>query len=101
MLEKRCGLTEIPEAFTPHVSVENEFPADLYESMVGFIEQHPQWDHYRLMQSALAGFLFQQGYQDKAVVRHYLDGLFRRPDYQVPPSCSDGSLPTPDQQAAF
>lgn len=26
------------------------------------------------MQSALAGFLFQQGCQDKSVVRHYLDG---------------------------
>jgi hypothetical protein len=51
------------------VSVENQFPADLFESMVGFIEQHPQWDQYRLMQSALAGFLFQQGCQDKPVVR--------------------------------
>ena len=48
--------------------------------MVGFIEQHPQWDQYRLMQSALAGFLFQQGCQDKPVVRHYLDGLFRIPE---------------------
>jgi hypothetical protein len=29
--------------------------------MVGFIDQHPQWDQYRLMQLTLAGFLFQQG----------------------------------------
>ena len=63
-----------------HVSVENQFPADLFDAMVGFIEQHPQWDQYRLMQSALAGFLFQQGCQDKPVVRHYLDGLFRKPE---------------------
>jgi len=53
---------------------------DLFDSMVGFIEQHPQWDQYRLMQSALAGFLFQQGCQDRPVVRHYLDGLFRKPE---------------------
>ena len=33
---------------------------------------------YRLMQSALAGFLFQHGCQERAVVRHYLNGLFRR-----------------------
>lgn len=64
----------------PHVSVENQFPTDLFEGMVGFIEQHPQWDQYRLMQSALAGFLFQQSCQDQPVVRHYLDGLFRKPE---------------------
>ena len=34
----------------------------------------------RLMQSALAGFLSQQGCQDKSVVRHYLDALFRKPE---------------------
>jgi hypothetical protein len=31
------------------------------------------------MQSAVAGFLFQQGCKEQAVVRHYLNGLFRRP----------------------
>ena len=31
------------------------------------------------MQSAVAGFLFQQGCQEPAVVQHYLNGLFRRP----------------------
>jgi hypothetical protein len=45
----------------PHVSVENQFPADLFEAMVGFVEQHPQWDQYRLMQSALAGFSISTG----------------------------------------
>jgi hypothetical protein len=76
----RCGLAEVPDAMAAHVSVENQFPADLFDAMVGFIEQHPQWDQYRLMQSALAGFLFQQGCQEKPVVRHYLDGLFRKPE---------------------
>ena len=76
----RCGLAEIPDAMAAHVSVEKQVPADLFEAMVGFIEQHPQWDQYRLMQSALAGFLFQQGCQEKPVVRHYLDGLFRKPE---------------------
>ena len=80
VLALRCWLAEVPDAMAPHVSVENQFPADLFEAMVGFIERHPQWDQYRLMQSAVAGFLFQQGCQEKPVVRHYLDGLFRKPD---------------------
>ena len=46
--------------------------------MTGFIEAHPQWDQYRLMQAALSGFLFQHGCQERSVVRHYLNGLFRR-----------------------
>ena len=72
----------LPESMAVHVSVENQFPEDLYEAMVAFIENHPEWDQYRLMQSAVAGFLFQQGSKDPAVVRHYLNGLFRRPGPQ-------------------
>jgi len=53
---------------------------DLYDAMREFVRLHPQWDQYRLMQVALAGFLFQHGCQDRAVARHYLDGLFRRQD---------------------
>jgi hypothetical protein len=67
----------------PHVSVENQIPEDLHRAMVGFISSHPQWDQYRLMQAALAGFLFQQGCQEPPVVRHYLDGLFQRPSVPV------------------
>ena len=45
----------------PHVSVENQFPEDLYDAMLMFISSHPDLDQYRLMQAAVAGFLFQQG----------------------------------------
>ena len=69
----------VPESMDVQVSVENQFPEDLFEAMAAFIRQHPQWDQYRLMQSAVAGFLFQQGCHDPAVVRHYLNGLFRKP----------------------
>ena len=48
------------------VSVENQFPEDLFQAMAVFIVDHPQWDQYRLMQPA--------------VVKHYLDGLFRGPN---------------------
>ena len=61
----------------PHVSVENQLAEDLHRAMGTFIEEHPQWDQYRLVQAAIAGFLFQQGCKDPSVVRHYLGGLFR------------------------
>jgi hypothetical protein len=60
------------------VSVVNEFPEDLYEAMREFISSRPNWDQYRLLQAAVAGFLFQHGCSDRAVSRHYLDGLFQR-----------------------
>ena len=77
------GMTAIPDTLAPHVSVENQFPEDLFDAMARFIGSHPEWDQYRLMQSAVAGFLFQQGCQEPAVVQHYLNGLFRRPGVSV------------------
>jgi hypothetical protein len=71
-------LAPVPDHAPLYVSVVNEFPQDLYDAMRSFVATHPQWDQYRLMQVALAGFLFQQGCGERAVARHYLDGLFRR-----------------------
>lgn len=71
-------MSQIPDHSPQFVSIENQMPLDLFEAMAEFIRIHPQWDQYRLMQAALAGFLFQQGCQDRSVARHYLDGLFRR-----------------------
>ena len=62
----------------PHVSVENQLAEDLHRAMGTFIEEHPQWDQYRLVQAAIAGFLLRQGCKDPSVVRHHLGGLFRR-----------------------
>jgi hypothetical protein len=74
----RPAMTQTPEVAPVYVSVVHEFPEDLYEAMRAFVRSHPSWDHYRLMQVALAGFLFQQGSRERAVARHYLDGLFDR-----------------------
>lgn len=76
-------MKQIPDHAPQFVSVENQFPEDLYDAMREFVRVHPQWDQYRLMQVALAGFLFQHGSQDRAVARHYLDGLFRRQDAPI------------------
>ncbi len=79
-LQAVASMLQIPDHAPNSVSVENQFPEDLYDAMREFVRLHPQWDQYRLMQAALAGFLFQHGCQDRAVARHYLDGLFRRQD---------------------
>jgi hypothetical protein len=69
-------LTEAPWPWID--GVVNEFPEDLHQAMREFISSHPNWDQYRLLQAALAGFLFKHGCKDWAVSRHYLDGLFQR-----------------------
>jgi len=80
-------MSQIPH-HAPHVvSVVNEFPEDLYDAMRSFVREHPQWDQDRLMRAALAGFLFQHGSANRAVARHYLDGLF-----QCPPQPLSGRL---------
>ena len=76
-------LTTTPDAMPPQVSVENQLPQDLHDAMGRFIDGHPEWDQYRLVQAAIAGFLFQQGCQERAVAQHYLKGLFRRQDPQA------------------
>lgn len=58
------------------VSLQAEVPEPLLASMRRFIEQHPNWDQYRLMQAALAGFLVQNGVQNRDVTRCYLANLF-------------------------
>ena len=63
---------------TSVVSFISEVPAPLKEAMTLFIEDHPNWDQYRLIQAALAGFLAQNGHESRAVTRLYLDNMFSR-----------------------
>ena len=53
-------MSQIPDHLPAHVSVVNEFPEDLYQAMGEFISSRPNWDQYRLLQAAVAGFLFQR-----------------------------------------
>jgi len=58
------------------VSLRADVPAGLLASMQAFIECHPNWDQYRLVQAALAGFLVQNGSSSRGVTRCYLANLF-------------------------
>ena len=61
------------------VSFISEVPLPLKEAMTLFIKDHPNWDQYRLIQAALAGFLLaQNGHESRAVTRLYLDNMFSR-----------------------
>lgn len=53
-----------------------EVPLPLLGAMRHFLLRHPNWDQGRLLQVALAGFLVQNGSQDRAVTRCYLANLF-------------------------
>ena len=68
-------VSEEPEAASV-VSLRAEVPPALLESMRAFIERHPNWDQYRLVQAAVAGFLVQNGVQSREVTRCYLANLF-------------------------
>ena len=67
-----------PSDNSTQVSLEAEIPEALYVGMKSFITTNPQWDQYRLMSSALANFLFQNGCEDRAVTEKYLNDLFNR-----------------------
>jgi hypothetical protein len=70
---------ECADAPSVSISLEAEVPEVLFDGMRQFLENHPQWDQYRLISSALASFLFQNGCGDQGVTQHYLNGLFLRP----------------------
>jgi hypothetical protein len=58
------------------VSLLAEVPEPLLEAMRRFIDEHPNWDQYRLFQAALAGFLVQHAPGDRTITRCYLANLF-------------------------
>ena len=63
----------------PHggtVSLCAEVPEPLLLAMRRFIEAHPNWDQYRLFKAALAGFLVQNGVNNRRITRCYLANLF-------------------------
>jgi hypothetical protein len=60
------------------VSFQAEMPLPLHQAMADFIERCPNWDQYRLVQAALAGFLVQNGADSRELTRLYVGNMFRR-----------------------
>ena len=58
------------------VSLETELSESLYETMKDFVLHNPTWDQYKLINSALATFLVQNGCTDSSVSEIYINQLF-------------------------
>ena len=63
-------------SFTSKVSLETELSESLYETMKDFVLHNPTWDQYKLINSALATFLVQNGCTDSTVSEIYINQLF-------------------------
>ena len=58
------------------ISLEAEVPEALYVGMKDFISGNQNWDESKLISSAIANFLFQNGSDDRAVTEKYLNDIF-------------------------
>ena len=63
-------------SFSSKVSLETELSESLYETMKDFVLHNPTWDQYKLINSALATFLVQNGCTDSSVSEIYINQLF-------------------------
>ena len=58
------------------ISFQTEIPKPIQQAMKVYIEKHPNWDQYRLLQAALAGFLMQNGISSRLITRLYIGNMF-------------------------
>jgi hypothetical protein len=76
--DEACRTASGADAAASAVSFHSELPQPLQQAMVAFIERCPNWDQYRLVQAALAGFLIQHGVESRDITRLYVGNMFRR-----------------------
>ena len=61
------------------ISLKCELQENLQKAMNEFVENHPNWDQYRILQAAIAGFLMQKGFQNRDLTRLYICLLYTSP----------------------
>lgn len=66
------------------ISLEAEVPEALYVGMKDFISGNEKWDQSKLISSAIANFLFQNGSNDRAVAEKYLNDIFNLSSQKLP-----------------
>ena len=57
------------------ISFKCELQENLQKAMKKFVEEHPNWDQYRILQAAIAGFLMQKGFQNRDLTRLYIGNM--------------------------
>ena len=60
------------------ISFKCELHENLQLAMNKFVEQHPKWDQYRILQAAIAGFLMQKGFENRDLTRLYIINMFSK-----------------------
>ena len=60
------------------VSFVREVPVYLKEAMSDFIDKHPNWDQYRLVQAAISGYLLDKGVYSREINRLYFKSMFSK-----------------------
>tara|TARA_Y100001968_G_C19384066_1_gene731864 strand:- start:756 stop:1055 length:300 start_codon:yes stop_codon:yes gene_type:complete len=58
------------------ISFRVDVPEPLQLAMAKFIDRYPNWDQYRLIKAAIAGFLVQNGSQSRNITRIYIENMF-------------------------
>ena len=58
------------------ISFKCDLQENLQKAMKEFVEKHPNWDQYRILQAAIAGFLMQKGFQNRDLTRLYVWNMF-------------------------
>ena len=58
------------------ISFKFDLHGNLQQAMNKFVEDHPNWDQYRIIQAAIAGFLMQKGFQNRELTRLYVGKMF-------------------------
>ena len=60
------------------ISFKCDLQENLQKAMKEFVEEHPRWDQYRILQAAIAGFLIQKGFQNRDLTRLYIGNMFSK-----------------------
>ena len=58
------------------ISFKCELHENLQQAMKEFVDQHPNWDQYRILQAAISGFLMQKGFHNRNLTRLYVGNMF-------------------------
>ena len=74
--QEKNNRVKFDNSFTSKVSLETELSESLYETMKEFVLHNPTWDQYKLINSALATFLVQNGCTESTVSEIYINQLF-------------------------
>ena len=74
--QEKNNRVKFDNSLTSKVSLETELSESLYETMKEFVLHNPTWDQYKLINSALATFLVQNGCTDSSVSEIYINQLF-------------------------